>query len=100
MDKNAMQALEARSACKEPLLRFADGLKGLVYAISTMLRLCVADRPYIEALWIIVSALFIQSKLPGRVHRRVLLRIFGASIGKRVALKPGVRVTVFPGSFL
>ena len=46
----------------------------------------------VEGLWILVQALFISSFLPGSAHRRVLLRLFGARIGKRVTIKPGVRV--------
>lgn len=45
-----------------------------------------------EALWIVVQAMFVSSALPGSAHRRLLLRLFGARIGKRVVLKPGVRV--------
>jgi putative colanic acid biosynthesis acetyltransferase WcaF len=45
-----------------------------------------------EALWIAASALFVESRLPGSGHRRVLFRLFGARVGKRVAVKPGVRV--------
>ncbi len=47
---------------------------------------------WVEALWIVVSALFVASWLPGSAHRKLLLRLFGAEIGKRVAIKPGVRV--------
>lgn len=46
----------------------------------------------VELLWLITSALFIESKLPGSAHRRLFLRLFGARVGKRVAIKPGVRV--------
>lgn len=46
----------------------------------------------VEALWIVVSALFVASWLPGSFHRRVLLHLFGAKFGKRVVIKPGVRV--------
>ena len=46
----------------------------------------------VEALWVVASALFVASWLPGSAHRRLLLRLFGAKIGKRVAIKPGVRV--------
>ena len=47
---------------------------------------------WVEALWIVLSALFVASWLPGSFHRRVLLRLFGAELGKRIAIKPGVRV--------
>jgi putative colanic acid biosynthesis acetyltransferase WcaF len=46
----------------------------------------------IEALWLIVQWLFVSSWLPGAPHRRFLLRLFGAQIGKGVDIKPGVRV--------
>ena len=48
--------------------------------------------PLIEALWILVAALFVSSPLPGSVHRRLILRLFGARVGKRVVIKPRVRV--------
>lgn len=46
----------------------------------------------VELLWIIAQALFVSSPLPGSWHRRVLLGLFGADIGQRVVLKPGIRV--------
>jgi putative colanic acid biosynthesis acetyltransferase WcaF len=46
----------------------------------------------IEALWITMSTLFVESRLPGSAHRRLLFRLFGARIGKRAVIKPGVRV--------
>ncbi|MER9419172.1 WcaF family extracellular polysaccharide biosynthesis acetyltransferase [Mesorhizobium sp. M0306] len=46
----------------------------------------------IEALWTLLSALFVSSWLPGSSHRRFLLRLFGANIGDGVVIKPGVRV--------
>lgn len=46
----------------------------------------------VELLWIVVQALFISSFLPGSMHRRFLLRRFGAKIGKGVVIKNGVRV--------
>lgn len=46
----------------------------------------------IEALWLIVQWLLVSSWLPGAWHRRVLLRLFGARIGKGVDIKPRVRV--------
>jgi putative colanic acid biosynthesis acetyltransferase WcaF len=49
-----------------------------------------------EALWIVVRLLFFEW-LPGRWYglRRVLLRAFGAKIGRGVVVKPGARIT-FP----
>lgn len=46
----------------------------------------------IEALWMVASALLVKSWLPGSLHRRLVLRVFGARIGKRVVLKPGIRI--------
>jgi putative colanic acid biosynthesis acetyltransferase WcaF len=46
----------------------------------------------VEAMWMVASALFVESRIPGSMHRRLLLRLFGARIGKRVAIKPGVRI--------
>ncbi len=47
---------------------------------------------FTEFIWIIVNALFVSSWLPGSMHRRFLLRIFGANIGRGVCIKPGVYV--------
>lgn len=46
----------------------------------------------VEGLWMLIQALFVSSWLPGSAHRRLLLRLFGAKIGARVVIKPGVRV--------
>lgn len=46
----------------------------------------------IELLWIVIQALFVKSWLPGSLHRRALLRLFGAKIGRGVTVKPGVRI--------
>jgi putative colanic acid biosynthesis acetyltransferase WcaF len=46
----------------------------------------------IEALWLVAQWLFVASWLPGSAHRRLLLRLFGARIGKGVVVKQGVRV--------
>ena len=46
----------------------------------------------IEVLWLLLDAMLVRSRIPGSVHRRLILRAFGARIGKRVLLKPGVRV--------
>ncbi len=39
-----------------------------------------------------MSALFVASWVPGSRHRRLILQLFGAKVGSRVAIKPGVRV--------
>jgi putative colanic acid biosynthesis acetyltransferase WcaF len=46
----------------------------------------------IEQIWLLAQAIFLSSWFPGSMFRVVLLRIFGARIGKGVVLKPGVRV--------
>lgn len=46
----------------------------------------------VEVIWIIVSALLIESWLPGSTHRLVVLRLFGARISRGVTLKPGLRI--------
>lgn len=46
----------------------------------------------LEALWIAVQAILVKSWVPGSTHRVWLLRTFGARVGKRVNIKPGVRV--------
>jgi putative colanic acid biosynthesis acetyltransferase WcaF len=47
---------------------------------------------WVEALWVIAQAFFLSSWIPGSMHRVALLRSFGAKIGDRVTIKPGVRV--------
>jgi putative colanic acid biosynthesis acetyltransferase WcaF len=47
---------------------------------------------WIEALWLVAQLLLIRSSVPGATHRRLILRLFGARIGKGVDIKPGVRV--------
>jgi putative colanic acid biosynthesis acetyltransferase WcaF len=49
----------------------------------------------VEILWLLTQSVFVSSWLPGSMHRCILLRIFGASIGKGVNIKSRVRVT-FP----
>ncbi len=46
----------------------------------------------VEALWLVLDAVLVRSRVPGYVHRRLILRVFGARIGKRVLIKPGVRI--------
>lgn len=47
---------------------------------------------WVEALWLLLQALFINCWLPGSAHRKLLLRVFGAKIGLGVVLKPYLRV--------
>jgi putative colanic acid biosynthesis acetyltransferase WcaF len=50
-------------------------------------------RPFwVEALWLITQALFVSSWLPGSGYRRLILKLFGASVGKNVVIKPRVRI--------
>ena len=46
----------------------------------------------VEAAWLLAQALFVNSWIPGTRHRVLLLRLFGASIGKGVTIKPYLRV--------
>jgi putative colanic acid biosynthesis acetyltransferase WcaF len=46
----------------------------------------------VEILWLVLDAVLVRSMVPGYVHRRQILRAFGARIGKRVLIKPGVRI--------
>ena len=48
--------------------------------------------PLTEALWLFLQWLLVSSWVPGSAHRRAILRLFGARIGRRVVIKPGVRV--------
>ncbi len=43
-------------------------------------------------LWIIIDSLLVSSWIPGSRMRRMILRLFGAKIGKGVVFKPSVRV--------
>ena len=45
-----------------------------------------------EVIWFVIHALFFSNALPGSGWRMVLLRFFGAKIGKHVVIKPHVRV--------
>lgn len=47
---------------------------------------------WVEALWLIASAVFVSSWLPGSWHRRLTLKLFGASVGQHVVIKPRVRI--------
>lgn len=46
----------------------------------------------VESLWVLVQALIFSSFIPGSSFRRLLLRCFGASVGNKVIIKPGVRI--------
>jgi putative colanic acid biosynthesis acetyltransferase WcaF len=45
-----------------------------------------------EALWQLVSGMLVATWIPGSTIRIALLRMFGASIGRGVVIKPRVRV--------
>lgn len=47
---------------------------------------------WMEALWLIAQWILVSSSLPGTSHRRWVLRLFGARIGRGVDIKPRVRV--------
>lgn len=47
---------------------------------------------FVEMLWIALQAIFVSSWLPGSFQRKILMRMFGAKIGKRCVIKPYVRV--------
>lgn len=47
---------------------------------------------WFEAIWMVTQAVFVSSWLPGSVHRRLLLKLFGARIGVGVVIKPNVRI--------
>ncbi|MEL6387515.1 MAG: WcaF family extracellular polysaccharide biosynthesis acetyltransferase [Pseudomonadota bacterium] len=47
---------------------------------------------FTEGLWIVAQALFVSSFIPGGLMRRVVLRAFGATIGKGVTIHPRMRV--------
>lgn len=47
---------------------------------------------WVEALWIVVAGLSFSTWLPGSAWRRTLLRVFGATIGSGVIIKPRVRI--------
>jgi putative colanic acid biosynthesis acetyltransferase WcaF len=46
----------------------------------------------VESVWTLTQAAFVSSWLPGSRHRCLLLRFFGARIGKGVNIKPHVRI--------
>ncbi len=47
---------------------------------------------WVEILWIIIQSFFVSSWIPGSAHRKFLLKLFGAKIGKGVNIKPAIRV--------
>jgi putative colanic acid biosynthesis acetyltransferase WcaF len=46
----------------------------------------------IEILWLMSSVLLVSGGIPGSFWRRIILKIFGAKIGQRVVLRPGLKV--------
>lgn len=47
---------------------------------------------WMELLWMLLQALFVDSWMPGSAHRVWLLRMFGARIGRGAVLKPHLRI--------
>lgn len=47
---------------------------------------------FIRVVWGLVDGCFMSSWLPGSLIRRVVLRLFGARIGKGVVIKPRVKI--------
>jgi len=47
---------------------------------------------WVEALWIVIQSLLFSSFLPGSRWRVLLLRLFGARVGRGLVIKPGVRI--------
>jgi putative colanic acid biosynthesis acetyltransferase WcaF len=45
-----------------------------------------------RALWFLVSAILFYSPLPGSFWKRIILKIFGAKIGRGVVIKPWVNI--------
>jgi putative colanic acid biosynthesis acetyltransferase WcaF len=49
--------------------------------------------PFKRFLWIVVSAVFFRHSLClGSLQKRIVLRLFGARIGKKVVIKPSVQI--------
>ncbi|NNE05753.1 MAG: colanic acid biosynthesis acetyltransferase WcaF [Xanthomonadales bacterium] len=46
----------------------------------------------VEALWRVIEGILFSSWLPGSGWRRICLRVFGATIGQGVVIKPRVRI--------
>ncbi len=46
----------------------------------------------VEVIWVLIQGLLFSTWVPGSGWRCFLLRAFGAKIGKKVVIKPGVRV--------
>lgn len=47
---------------------------------------------FVEAIWLAISGLLMDSWLPGSAWRKALLRLFGARIAQGVVIKPRLRV--------
>ena len=47
---------------------------------------------FVELMWLICSAVFVESFVPGNFHRLMFLRLFGAKIGRGTVIKPAVKV--------
>ena len=47
---------------------------------------------FVEILWLLLDIVLVRSRIPGYAHRRLIIRAFGARVGKGVLIKPGVRI--------
>ena len=47
---------------------------------------------FVEILWLLLDTVLVRSRIPGYAHRRLIIRAFGARVGKGVLIKPGVRI--------
>lgn len=59
------------------------------YSAGSFLR---GKSAFVEVVWLVCDVLLVRSWLPGSTHRRLLLRLFGARIGRGVVIKPRVQV--------
>jgi putative colanic acid biosynthesis acetyltransferase WcaF len=55
-------------------------------------RFCRGRSKFVEILWLTLDSTVVSSRIPGSFPRRLILRAFGARMGKHVIIKPGVRI--------